>query len=166
MDYMAVLRDAIATSVSMQMFLDKNNAALTHVFNAKLTKFLMSHCKNKLENFNPDRLQPTAVKAYPLSDRPRGEKDISSVKFYQKQLKEQKDIPAIWIIKDKSKYILLDGAHRIVASYIENKKYIDAYIVNMPDNTKASGKKEELTEFIKNTKLLKSLKTTLDTQTI
>ena len=134
MDYMAVLRDAIETSVSMKIFLNKNTAALRHVFNAKLTKFPMSYCKNKLENFNPDRLQESAVKAYPLSDRPRGEKDISSVKFYQKQLKEKKDIPAIWIIKDKSKYILLDGAHRIVASYIEKKKYMDAYIVNMQEN--------------------------------
>ncbi len=56
MDYMAVLKDAISTSVSMQMFLDKNNAALTHVFNAKFTKFSMIKCKNKLENFDPNRL--------------------------------------------------------------------------------------------------------------
>ena len=32
------------------------------------------------------------------------------------------------ILKDK-KYILLDGAHRIVASYIENKNNIPAYII-------------------------------------
>jgi hypothetical protein len=136
MDYMSVLKDAISTSVSMKLFLDKNNAALTHVFNAKLTKFSMSNCKNKLENFDPNRLQSTAVKAYPISNRPRGEKDISSVKYYQKQIKEKKDIPAIWIIKDKNKYILLDGAHRIVASYIENKKNMNAYIIDLPENTK------------------------------
>jgi ParB-like chromosome segregation protein Spo0J len=32
------------------------------------------------------------------------------------------------IYKNK-KYILLDGAHRIVASYIEGKKYINVYII-------------------------------------
>ena len=149
---MAVLKDAISTSVSMQMFLDKNNAALTHVFNAKFTKFSMIKCKNKLENFDPNRLQSSAVKAYPLNNRPRGEKDISSVKYYQKQIKEKKDIPAIWIIKDKDTYTLLDGAHRIVASYIENKKYMDAYIVDLPDNTKGTGQNEEIKQIIKNTK--------------
>lgn len=36
----------------------------------------------------------------------------------------------IFIQKNK-KYILLDGAHRIVASYIENKKYIYAYVISI-----------------------------------
>lgn len=157
MDYMSVLKDAISTSVNMKLFLDKNNAALMHVFNAKFTKFSMTNCKNKLENFDPNRLQSTAVKAYPISNRPRGNNDISSVKYYQKQIKEKKDIPAIWIIKDNDTYTLLDGAHRIVASYIENKKYMDAYIVNIPDNTKATGKNEEIKQIIKNTKLLQSI---------
>jgi hypothetical protein len=37
----------------------------------------------------------------------------------------------IWIAQKNNKYILLDGAHRIIASYIKNKKYIYAYIVTV-----------------------------------
>jgi len=33
------------------------------------------------------------------------------------------------MIQKNKKYILLDGSHRIVASYIEEKKYINAYII-------------------------------------
>lgn len=54
----------------------------------------------------------SAIKAYPLYDRPRGSNDINSVKFYQKQIQQNKKIPPIWIIKKNKKYILLDGAHR------------------------------------------------------
>ncbi len=75
------------------------------------------------------RLQKSAVKAYPINDRPRGNKDISSVKYYQKQILQEKEITPIWMVYKNNKYILLDGAHRIVASYIENKKYIYAYVI-------------------------------------
>jgi len=30
-----------------------------------------------------------------------------------------------------NKYLLLDGAHRVVASYIEDKHYINAYIIGI-----------------------------------
>ena len=33
------------------------------------------------------------------------------------------------MIQKDNKYTLLDGVHRIVASYIENKKYINAYVI-------------------------------------
>ena len=66
-----------------------------------------------MDNFNPNRLKKSAIKAYPLSDRPRGNKDILSVKFHQKQLQQNKNIEPIWILKKKKKKILLDGAHRV-----------------------------------------------------
>ena len=128
MDYIQVLRDSIETSISMNLFKDKQEAIMKHIFNSKLKYFSISKCKN-LNNFNPKRLQKSAIKAYPLNDRPRGNKDIQSVKYYQKQIQNKIDIAPIWIIK-KNNYILLDGAHRIVASYIENKNYIPAYIIN------------------------------------
>ena len=40
-----------------------------------------------------------------------------------------KQIAPIWMIQKNNKYILLDGAHRIVASYIENIPMY-AYIIN------------------------------------
>ena len=129
MDYIQVLRDSIETSVSMKLYKSKEEATMKHIFNSKLISFPLSKCKN-LNNFNPERLQHSAVKSYPLHNRPRGDKDISSVKYYQKQIKNKLDIQPIWIIKKNNNYILLDGAHRIVASYIENKQFIPSYLIN------------------------------------
>lgn len=128
MDYIQVLHDSIETSVSMKLFKSKEEATMKHIFNSKLVSFPLSKCKN-LDNFNPERLQTSVIKSYPLHDRPRGDKDISSVKYYQKLIKNKLDIQPIWIILKNNNYILLDGAHRIVASYIENKKFIPTYLI-------------------------------------
>ena len=128
MNYIQVLRDSMETSISIKLFKTKEEATMKHIFNSKLISFPLSKCKN-LDNFNPERLQSSAVKSYPLQNRPRGDKDISSVKYYQKLIKNKLDIQPIWIIEKNNNYILLDGAHRIVASYIENKQYIPTYLI-------------------------------------
>ena len=114
----------------MKIFTNEKDASFAHIFKSKLVKLPLSIFKN-VNNFNPDRLQKSAVKAYPLNNRPRGLHDISSVKFNQKQIQQKKDILPIWMIKRNKKYTLLDGAHRIVASYIEDKRYINAYVINI-----------------------------------
>lgn len=129
MNYIQVLRDSMETSISIKLFKTKEEATMKHIFNSKLISFPLSKCKN-LDNFNPERLQSSAVKSYPLQNRPRGDKDISSVKYYQNQIKNKLDIQPIWIITKNNNYILLDGAHRIVASYIENKQFIPSYLIN------------------------------------
>lgn len=126
-NYINILQDSIDTSVNMKIFKNREDASMAHIFKSKLVKINMTQII-LLENFNPDRLKKSAEKAYPLNNRPRGDADINSVIHYQKLIQENKDISPIWIIK-KDKYILLDGAHRIVASYIENKTYIYAYII-------------------------------------
>ncbi len=126
-NYINILQDSIDTSVNMKIFKNREDASMAHIFKSKLVKIYMTQII-LLENFNPDRLKKSAEKAYPLNNRPRGDADINSVIHYQKLIQENKDISPIWIIK-KDKYILLDGAHRIVASNIENKKYIYAYII-------------------------------------
>ena len=128
MDYISALQDSIDTSVEMKLFKNRTDSSLAHIFKSKLVKFSLSKFKN-VDNFDVVRLKKSAVKAYPLNNRPRGNKDISSVKFYQKQIQKKKDIQPIWMILKDKKYILLDGAHRIVASYIENKNNILAYII-------------------------------------
>lgn len=35
------------------------------------------------------------------------------------------------MINRNKRYTLLDGAHRIVASYIEDNQYINAYVINI-----------------------------------
>ena len=84
-----------------------------------------------VDNFDPVRLCETAVNAYPVHNRPRGDKDISSVKYYQRQIQQKKDIQPIWLVRKNKKYILLDGAHRIVSSYCERKRYISAYVIDV-----------------------------------
>ena len=128
MNSIEVLCDSIETSVSMKVFNCKEEAVNKHVYNSKFVFFPLSKCKC-LCNFNPERLQSSAVESYPVTNRPRGDGDISSVKYYQNLIKNNLDIPPIWIVKSNGKYILLDGAHRIVASYIESKKTIPAYLI-------------------------------------
>ena len=130
MDYISIIQDSVDTSVSMKIFKNKQDASVAHIFKSKLVKIPLSTFKN-IDNFNPDRLQKSAVKSYPLNDRPRGNSDISSVKYYQKQIQQKKEITPIWMIQKNKKYILLDGAHRIVASYIEDIQYIYAYIIDV-----------------------------------
>jgi len=131
MDYISTIRDSIATSLNMKLFNNKEEALFSHIYKSKLDKMPLNAFKNyNVDNFDSDRLQKSAVKAYPLSNRPRGNEDISSVKYYQKQIQQKKEIMPIWMIKKNKKYILLDGAHRIVASYIEDK-YVYAYIINI-----------------------------------
>ena len=130
MDYISILQDLVDTSVSMKIFQNRKDASFAHIFKSKLVKLPLSNFTN-IDNFDSNRLQKSAVKAYPINDRPRGNDDISSVKYYQKQIQDRKEITPIWMIKKNKKYILLDGAHRIVATYIEDKKFINAYIINI-----------------------------------
>jgi hypothetical protein len=131
MDYISTIIDSINTSLNMKIFKNKEEASLSHIFNSKLVKMPLNTFKNyNVYNFNSDRLQISAVKAYPLNNRPRGNEDISSVKYYQKQIQKKKEIAPIWMIQKNKKYILLDGAHRIVASYIEDMP-VYAYLINM-----------------------------------
>ena len=125
MDYISTIKD----SINIKIFKNYEDASYSHIFNSKLIKIPLK-IFNSVDNFNPNRLQKSAVKAYPLNDRPRGNKDISCVKYYQKQIQQKKEISPIWMIQKNNKYILLDGAHRIVASYIENT-HVDAYIITI-----------------------------------
>jgi len=123
--------DSVSTSVSMKLFENKQGAHLAHILKSKLVEIPLSiFANNGVENFNFDRLKESAVKAYPLDDRPRGNADISSVEYHQNQIKQQNGtINPIWLLYKNNKYVLLDGAHRIIASYIEGVEFIRAYII-------------------------------------
>jgi hypothetical protein len=127
-DYITFLKDSIITSVSMKIFKNTEDASQAHIFKSVLVKLPLSIFTD-VDNFNPDRLKKKAVKAYPINDRPRCNSDITCVKYYQKQIQEKKEISPVWLIQINNKYILLDGAHRIVASYILGKKNINAYVI-------------------------------------
>jgi len=125
------MRDSVSTSVSMKLFENKQDAHLAHILKSKLVEIQLStFADNGIENFNSVRLKESAVKAYPLDDRPRGNADISSVEYHQNQIKQQNGtINPIWLLYKNNKYVLLDGAHRIIASYIEGVEFIRACII-------------------------------------
>ena len=129
-DYIDFLKDSIITSVSMKIFKNIEDASVAHIFKSMLVKLPLSMFAD-VDNFNPDRLKKKAINAYPLNDRPRCNSDITCVKYYQKQIKQKKEISPIWMIQINNKYVLLDGAHRIVASYILGKKNINAYVITL-----------------------------------
>lgn len=129
-DYVASIRDSIETSVSMRLFQSKDAAMRAHINVSEPVKFPISRfAKGTIDNFNPARIQDTATKAYPPADRPRGARDLSSVKFYVAELKAGREPQPIWILEKENKFTLLDGAHRVVASHIAHKKYAMAYVV-------------------------------------
>jgi hypothetical protein len=145
MNCIQILQDSIDTSIDMEFFKNRKESSFAHIFNSNLVLLpLSTFMSNGVENFKSIRLQKSAVKAYPLHDlevgdgttsiiipgRPRGDHDLSSIKYYQKRIRNKLDVPPIWIICKNKKYTLLDGAHRIVASYIENQKFIPAYLLN------------------------------------
>ena len=132
MDSISILRDSIETSITIKIFKTFDESSKAHIYKSKLIKFPMSKF-NSIDNFSKHRLQKSAILAYPLHDKPRGINDIKSIKFYEKQIDNNKNIQPIWIYKDvkNDKYILLDGAHRIVASYIKCKKYIYAFVIEI-----------------------------------
>ncbi len=129
-DYINFLQDSIDTSVDMKIFKNREDASMAHIFKSMLVKLPLSMFAD-VDNFNPDRLKKKAISAYPINDRPRCDSDITCVKYYQKQIKQKKEISPIWMIQINKKYILLDGAHRIVASYILGKKNINAYVITL-----------------------------------
>ena len=60
MDHISVLQDSIDTSVSMNIFKNREEASLAHVFQSKLDKIPLSifsniEDTNKVDNFNPYR---------------------------------------------------------------------------------------------------------------
>lgn len=130
MEIINIIQDSIETSVSMKIFKNINDAIHAHVYKSTLKKIQLKEFTD-IENFNSKRLQNSAIKAYPLNDRPRGKNDISSVKYYQKLIQNNKYVQPIWMIYKNNKYILLDGVHRIVAHYIEHQSTINAYIIKL-----------------------------------
>ncbi len=97
-----------------------------HIFHSKYVRFPLSKL-DILDNFNTNRLSSNP---YPKENRPRGQADLDSVLHHRQIIRQQGATEPIWIVLKKGTYTLLDGAHRIVATYLEHKRTIPAYIVH------------------------------------
>ena len=123
---MDALRDSIRTSVKTKVFSSVKTSSYSLIFESKLVDFQVSKCRN-LHNFNPDRLSKDP---YPKEDRPRGQDDLDSVLHHRRTIRREGETEPIWIALKDGEYTLLDGAHRIVATYLENKRTIPAHVVH------------------------------------
>jgi len=127
MEFLENIKDSVETSVSIKLFPSLKVSSYYHIFNSKLIQFSLAKCK-ELNNFNPDRLSNDP---YPVNNRPRGQKDLESVLYHRRTIRKQGNTQAIWIALKKGEHTLLDGAHRIIATYLENKRTIPAYIIHI-----------------------------------
>ena len=120
------LNDSIQTSITLGIFSSYKIALSEHILNGFLQVFPISKCY-ELSNFNPCRL---SIEPYPENNRPRGDDDIQSVLYHRQTIRQTGDTEPIWIIFLENRFILLDGVHRIVASYLENKQDVKAFVIN------------------------------------
>lgn len=122
MEFLENLKDSVETSVNLGVFKNRAAASEAHIYKSSYTKIPMTLCK-KLKNFNPDRLSSNP---YPEKNRPRGSADLDSVKYHRDQIRRYGQTTPIYLGSDNT---LFDGAHRIVAYYLENKRQVPAYII-------------------------------------
>ena len=125
MEYMNALKDSVETSLTLHLFSTEESASRAHIFNTTFT-VLNKSLWNDLQNFNPDRLSTT-----PYKNKPRGENNMKSVNYHKKQIETYGYTSPIWVAKKGDIYTLLDGAHRLVATYLAGKSEIPAFIVDL-----------------------------------
>ena len=122
---MDTLKDSVMTSVALKIFPSEETASRAHIFKTTFTLLDNSLWKD-LQNFNPNRLSNT-----PYKNKPRGENNMKSVNYHKKQIQQYGQTSPIWVAKDGETLTLLDGAHRLVATYLAGKSEIPAFIVDL-----------------------------------
>ena len=129
MELIQVIIDSVDTSVDMKLFSSQKESAYAHIFKSTFTTLPISQCRD-MDNFNSARLSKDP---YPKEDRPRGQKDLESVLHHRRIIRQHGNTEPIWIALKKGEYTLLDGAHRIVSTYLENKRTIPTYIIDIDE---------------------------------
>jgi hypothetical protein len=127
MEFLEVIKDSVETSVCIKLFPSLEIASYNHIFYSHFSLFPISNCIT-LQNFNSMRLSNNP---YPEDDRPRGDADLESVLYHQQMIREIGHTEPVWIVLKDNQYILLDGVHRIVATYLENKQHVHSYIIKI-----------------------------------
>jgi hypothetical protein len=126
-----ILREAMETvknnfyTAFKGLFRNFESACYAFIFNSKFTYFSLSKA-SLLDNLNEQRLTNDP---FPAHNRPRGAKDMGSVRHFRALIRRGEEITPIWIVKKGKKYVLIDGVHRIVACLQEGLLEIPAYIV-------------------------------------
>lgn len=70
-----------------------------------------------VQNHRADVNATTIDEIFPPEDRPRGEADISSIKYF---MESGNDVDPIMVLKYDNELYVIDGVHRLVAAYLLN----------------------------------------------
>lgn len=124
------INDSVKTSLRIGVFSSLETALHNHTFHRTFVNFPLSKCNDELHNFNPLRLSKNP---YPDHDRPRGQADLDSVAHHSQLIQTNCNVNPVWIAFKNNEYTLLDGVHRIVATYLENKQTVPSYVIHIPD---------------------------------
>ena len=127
MEFLKDIKDSVETSVFIKLFPSLEIASYNHIFYSHFLLFPISNCIT-LQNFNYRRL---STNPYPEHDRHRGEADLKSVLYHQQMISKLGHTEPVWIALKDNHYILLDGVHRIVATYLENKQHVHSFIIQI-----------------------------------
>ena len=125
-----IIVDSILASLTLKLFKTIKKSCLYHFCKSKLIDFNLIDDYEKCKN-NKSRIHSkitTSECAYPINERPRGDKDLESVNYQQHQIKNN-NLPSIWLLNKNNNIYILDGFHRISACFIEKNYIIKAYII-------------------------------------
>jgi len=124
------IASSIRQNIEFNFFKNKYDACNAYVFNCKKKYINYMQWISKMHSFKKNRLKNTPEEAYPINDRPRGIKDIDSVNYWIQMIKNNNYIPPIIILNINNETHLVDGYHRLIATYILNKNNILAKIIS------------------------------------
>ena len=121
------MRDSVETAVFIHLFKTQKESACAHIFHSRFEFMPLSKFRD-MDNFNPDRL---SLNPYPIEDRPRGQDDLSSIRYHRHIIRLSGQTDPVWVAHsaETGRYTLLDGAHRIASTFIEGKRTIPCYIL-------------------------------------
>ena len=124
METIQIIQDSVDTSVTLKLFKNREDAVMAHIFHSRLDKISIHE-----PMYNFDALTRCSHEPYPKHNRPRGKSDLCSVNYHRKMIRSRGAVEPIWVLWRGGQYTLLDGAHRLAATFLENKRRIPAFII-------------------------------------
>jgi hypothetical protein len=122
------MNDSVETSVSMRFFPSLASALRAHLMARRGNVPMSLFTRGAVANISRQRLSRTP---YPPHDRPRGAKDMASMQYHQRLVRQGHPVPPVWLLRKArgGKLVLLDGVHRVAALHLEGSLHVPAYLV-------------------------------------
>ena len=122
------MNDAVETSMSMGFFPSLDRALRAHLTARQGNVPMRMFTRGKVGNISRQRLSRMP---YPPHDRPRGTKDMASLRYHRRLIRQGHPVPPVWLLQPRrgKKLVLLDGVHRVAALHLEGVSQVPAYVV-------------------------------------